>query len=529
MTSSQDPQFPSRRAARLNERANTTEAEAPVVENPQWNAQDGGQFVSPGATPPTAAAPEASTPPAVPTSLNPGRRAAPSAPDAEPLRRPRATAAPDDFPATQVMQKVDQPQYRYGDHRPETTSATPTPPAPAAPQWTEPYDVSVSAAPAAPQATEPPAAAAPPAAPEAPQSAVVPERTMTRRELRALQQQETEPPALQEPPTAALPLFSAPPRTPEELAAATTAFPGQPEPAVDAEPAREQQPSAAPAVPPTPAPDASLPTAWPFAASTAQPAAPVEPAQPVEPAPSASETSAPSATPAQEVFPTQAPEPLANTGLTNALAEFDLLTSGEPVAETPVESADDLSIFDIPLTPATPGQFTPEPPAQQASPETPPAWTPPKGHWSTQLDEEDGEVHETTINRTVGSGSVATSALVLPAIPESTISGPLPGSGEIILTGSITLPQTLGSSSASSKLEHSGIDQLFETHDAEVVSTESAPVSAVNAISTRSGSGLGNAPKQQSTRALTALIIAAAVMGVVVVGLLVTALALNVF
>jgi hypothetical protein len=184
----------------------------------------------------------------------------------------------------------------------------------------------------------------------------------------------------------------------------------------------------------------------------------------------------------------------------------------------------------------TPVPFIPEPVATEQpseriveeSPSSEITWTPPPGHWSTQLDEED-EFVETTINRSVGPGATTTSALVLPSIPEANISGPLAGSGEIILTGSIELPQTFSAAAASARLEHSSIDRLFESHDAEVVSTESSPVSAINAVSTQTGSGLGQPPKQQGTKALTALIIAAASMGVVVIGLLVTALALNVF
>jgi hypothetical protein len=138
---------------------------------------------------------------------------------------------------------------------------------------------------------------------------------------------------------------------------------------------------------------------------------------------------------------------------------------------------------------------------------------------------------ESTINRTVGSGSATTSALVLPAIPEgSDIRGPLTGTGEIMLTGSIDLPHAYSSTGASSRVEHHGIDALFDLHDAEVVPTDSQPVRAISAVSTHnSGQGVTHTQKPKGTRALTALVISAASMAVVVVGLLVAVFALNIF
>ena len=54
-------------------------------------------------------------------------------------------------------------------------------------------------------------------------------------------------------------------------------------------------------------------------------------------------------------------------------------------------------------------------------------------------------------------------------------------------------------------------------------------VSAIRAVSTQSGSGLTHAPKSKGNRALTALLVAAVGMGVVVVGLLGLALAFGAF
>ena len=207
--------------------------------------------------------------------------------------------------------------------------------------------------------------------------------------------------------------------------------------------------------------------------------------------------------PVQSPFP-PAPEPDVNTALTNAITEFDQLFQAQPTAQA---------------------QPTPQADAATST------WTAPVGHWSVQADLDDDEFHETTINRTVGSGSTATSALVLPTIPGGhDIRGPLTGTGEIMLTGSIELPHTLSSTGATARFDNGGIDALFDAGDAEVISTDSAPVRAIKAVSTHnSGQGVTHTQKPKGTRTLTVLLIAASSMAVVVAGLLITAFALNVF
>jgi hypothetical protein len=207
------------------------------------------------------------------------------------------------------------------------------------------------------------------------------------------------------------------------------------------------------------------------------------------------------------------PRPDTNTALTNAMSEFDQLTRERQVA------------------PAA-QQLVPPPFQADAPLPEPGVWTPPTGHWTTQLGlEDETEPYENTINRTVGSGSPTTSALVLPAIPGGAdIRGPLTSTGEIMLTGSIDLPHSFSSSGATVRFDHDGIDALFDASDAEVISTDSQPVRAIKAVSTHnSGQGVIHTQKPKGTRALTALVIAAASMAVIVVGLLVTAMVLNVF
>ena len=578
MTNFQDPQPQSRRAARQGERSGTAEAEvggfpppaAPAAGDDMWDTTSRRAAQLPPVTP---AGPTESFAPASPTS---GRRSAsssqppaaepqpavgepldyvtqqrpplPPAPETRRSRAPEAAPFDEGLAPTQALPKVDQPQYRVRDYSPEARRSAAPAPVEFAPLAAQPAPVEQ---PVTIQSFQTQSLSLPPAAAPMTAESATPERTMTRREMRALQQQQApalaeEPPALQEPePVAPAPSQGAVTGILNSLGFIDTdALPvAVPDPNEASALALEEQ-----AVPTEVVPT-EVESAWPFATEAAaapQAVSEPSPAQALFPEPVAPEPVA------ESPLPPVAPEPIANTGLNDALAEFDRLAGASDEVE-PQDAAP--QVFPEALAPPTPSgvpapepyaeepfptpvPFIPEPvatdqpaatPVIEDSPSSEITWTPPRGHWSTQLDEED-EFVETTINRSVGTGSTTTSALVLPSIPEANISGPLSASGEIMLTGSIDLPQTFSTPSGSpGRLEHSSIDQLFESHDAEVVSTESSPVSAINAISTRSGSGLGQAPKQQGTKALTALIIAAASMGVVVIGLLITALALNVF
>lgn len=235
-------------------------------------------------------------------------------------------------------------------------------------------------------------------------------------------------------------------------------------------------------------------------------------------------------------LPAVAPEPDVNTGLTSALAEFDLLASGQSLpAPGPTPPAPPAARVEAPVQPsappAAPSLIDSIPPSiAPAAPMPEPApVTPATGHWAAQLDED--EIFETTVSRTVGSTPSTTNALVLPSAPVgSDIRGALTGTGEIMLTGSIDLPANFAATGASSALENNGIDALFDSQDAEIITTDSAPVRAIKAVSTHnSGQGVTHTQKPKGTRALTALVIAASSMAVVVAGLLVAAIAMNLF
>jgi hypothetical protein len=155
---------------------------------------------------------------------------------------------------------------------------------------------------------------------------------------------------------------------------------------------------------------------------------------------------------------------------------------------------------------------------------TPPTGGRPVGHWSTQATMDDpNEVHETTLSRVIGSGHTATNALVLPEAPSLDIRGPLTGTGEIMLTGSIELPRTLSSTGATDRIDHGGIDALFDANDREVSMADSAPIRALSAVSTHTSARGIQMHKPKGRGVMTLLIVAAGILVVGVAGLLVAA------
>lgn len=163
-------------------------------------------------------------------------------------------------------------------------------------------------------------------------------------------------------------------------------------------------------------------------------------------------------------------------------------------------------------------------------------YVPPVGHWSTQALIDDGEqAQENIVARDVGatSGAITTSALVLPSMPTGeNIMGPLSGTGEILITGSINLPSSMGSTGVHpARYDHSDVDALLEADDREDSDPESAPVRAIRAISTNTSSGdvINSMKPQKTSRLPLILIVSAAVMAVGVVVLLVAGLIFKIF
>jgi hypothetical protein len=150
-------------------------------------------------------------------------------------------------------------------------------------------------------------------------------------------------------------------------------------------------------------------------------------------------------------------------------------------------------------------------------------------HWRVQAAIEDDEApYENTLSRTVGSNTsaITTSALVLPSVPQpDSMLGSLTSTGEILVTGSINLPRSLGSTGAHpDRVDNS--DYEDDPLDSEVAAPDSAPVRAIRAISSNTSTrGVIETKKPQGNRMLTAVIIVAAGLCVGLIGLLIFAFA----
>jgi hypothetical protein len=250
---------------------------------------------------------------------------------------------------------------------------------------------------------------------------------------------------------------------------------------------------------PPPAMDQPAPRGRRAAARADMPAAPVAemPAAPVAPAPPAALASNGPARIAPEAL---GPVPVLNTPPAPAAPP------AQPVAPAPEP---EVVVAEIVVEPEITSAPTPEPSTA----------TPPTGHWSTQaqLDDET-QFGDAQLARNIGatSGAITTSALVLPSIPNHDF-GPI-GTGDIMVTGSISLPSSLSATGAlPAQLDESDLDHVLDPGDSQVASTDSQPVRAIRAVSTHTSSrGVINTMKPKGTRGLTALIIAATSMAVIV-------------
>jgi len=512
MTTFQDPPLQSRRAVRQNEREQAPSAVVPSS--------------APAPTAPSGA-------PAEPLTYSTQGR--PPVPDYDgPSFRARRTPEPVDEADLTTEADQDAGTYRPRDFSPEGRRA-------AAPSWAPQYGgvgddgnieyqtqqrgaaAAPASAPAEPNSTFAPHAPVPPTIiPSALDSEEFAEHTLTRRELRALRDAHGITST-----TTDETVYPTPEPTAPEAAAAPVAPAAAPAPVVPAAPAASGTPLAAPSTRldsalaefdalaggrPAPVPTdppaargrraaASAAAAAAAAPEAAAPAAPVAPAPaPAPPAgPAGPAQIAPEALEVPLVQPpTQAPAPQQAAEV--VVAEI----VAEPVAPAPALPTSD------PVIEAT---------VVEATIEEPPTSTPPVGHWSTQaqLDDET-QLSEAPLSRNIGntSGAITTSALVLPSIPDHDF-GPLT-SGEIMVTGSISLPQSMSATGAyPAQLDESDLDHLLDPGDHQVASTDSQPVRAIKAVSTHTSSGgVIQTVKPKGTRGLTALIIAATGMAVVV-------------
>jgi hypothetical protein len=149
-------------------------------------------------------------------------------------------------------------------------------------------------------------------------------------------------------------------------------------------------------------------------------------------------------------------------------------------------------------------------------------FVPPVGHWTTQSSEPDGD---TAPGRTLGTHTGQTNALILTDQQVADVTGALNATGEIIITGSIDLPRSLGATGSQARVDNADIDRLLEQGDAENAETDAVPVRASRAISTHTSTRAvvlaASQPKASRLPLYLGIgggIIGAGIIGVVVAG-----------
>jgi hypothetical protein len=162
-------------------------------------------------------------------------------------------------------------------------------------------------------------------------------------------------------------------------------------------------------------------------------------------------------------------------------------------------------------------------------------YTPPFGHWSMQakIDDENQTLdHSVRRDLSSSSGAITTSALVLPSIPQAgDVTRPISNTGEILITGSVELPASLGSTgSYPTHFDRSDVDAIIAADDREDSAAGSAPVRAIRAVSTNNDSPalLAETRATESRTPFVLAIIAGATL-VVAVGLVIAGFIFNVF
>ncbi|MDN4596335.1 hypothetical protein [Leifsonia virtsii] len=312
-------------------------------------------------------------------------------------------------------------------------------------------------------------------------SAAFPERTLTRRELRAMQQAQQANAQANHPATSEEQVFP-------------VAFTSGPE---SGSSASAGDAAKGDAVPQSAETSTSEKTAWPFA--------------PLTP------SSAPSAARAG------AEEPTVTQTTASPFAAFGATATPKP--STPAE----------PESPAAAAAPTAAAPAASATSEDTAAqerrpFTPPTGHWSTAAELDDQNQPITSRNVAQSTAATTTNALILPAIPQPS-AAPLTSTGEILVTGSIDLPRGMGATGAHpDRIDSSDIDRLLDGEENEFNTSEVQPVRASRAISTHTSTrGVIAPPKKRGNALPVVLMVTAGVLAVGVIGLLVAAYVLKVF
>ncbi len=155
------------------------------------------------------------------------------------------------------------------------------------------------------------------------------------------------------------------------------------------------------------------------------------------------------------------------------------------------------------------------------------------GHWSTMDDDGGSATGVATPRSAVSTGTVTTAnALILPSVPISGLSGsPLTSTGEVIVTGSIDLPRSLGATGQHpDHFDSSDIDRLFEETDAGPATSTVAPVRASKAVATHTSTrGMIAPPKARGNKLPVVLAVTAAFLALGVAALLVAGYVFHAF
>lgn len=497
MTTYQDPPPLSRRAARQSERA-----QAEAQETAERAAEE---HVLRPATGRRALAPEANAPAEPLTYVTQSRPNLPTYAGRARSMTPTADAG-DAMPPTQALAKQDHPSYRSRDYSPEARRTSTS--AFSAPQPRSGTDLDYFTQGGPGQLTmerpqvkvaQAPAPAPLPVAPGAAATDPVPNATLTRRELRALraaaQSQVQATQKVEEPPTTEAVDFL--------LRSGPIDLP---------RPARATSSSPVSALDALSAPGVAL-TADALAEATAAASTPPQLVEPQQPQKYPSFT---------ELIGIQR----------NARAEKDRAAEQAKNAE-PAEDEGITSLFDddstptavAPIIPSTPAPSPrAEKPAERQSPPTPDRESARAAsafpHWSQSALEED--TFPPGMSRGFASGSTGSTpaSLVLPVVPNPSELSYSLSTGEILVTGSIDLPRSLGSTGAHPDTLDDAIDHLLDAEDEDLKTTGSTPVRAIRAVSSHTSTrGMIAARKPKSNRLPTILAISASAMAAVVLTL----------
>ena len=291
-------------------------------------------------------------------------------------------------------------------------------------------------------------------------------------------------------------------------------------------------PASAPSVPEPASSDrggvapTSTPTVFPLGPVPASPSG-LRPASPAAAVP-ASTTPAPSTDPATP-SPTTAPRAASPVAPASPASGAEAVQPLRPALLRPATPDDGGSEDDgVVSGPASATRASGASPAAEAAPASvpePTGFVPPVGHWSTQSD---GDLDEETLpGRALGTHTGQTNALILTDQQVADVTGALNATGEIIITGSIDLPRSLGATGSQARIDNSDIDRLLEQGDAEGADTDAAPVRASRAISTHTSTRavVLAASQPPSSRIPLVLGIVGGVVGLGIIGVVITGFA----